>query len=360
MKRLLLLAALSGALFSCKPKEPEQPSLLTDFSQCTSPENCNETAIQLKDLYQQDPPRVLGDFEQDAAKLRKWIVTLRDAYFFNNQTDIPDDVRESEKLNMIKHAAALKSNAKLKELATILESELTALNITAGSKGQPYSKYVAITGTYGYELPNKGGSGQLAVSLLNHDSMKFQLVLVGPAPAYAEGYIENVAALLSGSVAEFKSSKFSTDCNLRFTFTANGVDIKAFDDAKSACGFAEGISPTHTYQLKNHDDPFLLGSNIRIAKNLQGRWVSTDDAQSEVSFEDGIFTMRYEGNVQERFPYQFYRTAPADMCGTAIDMPCFAVLGQDVVCYTILKVDEKSLELSMIGGTGKTLTFVKK
>ena len=44
----------------------------------------------------------------------------------------------------------------------------------------------------------------------------------------------------------------------------------------------------------------------------------------------------------------------------AVKMPCLKIIGQDAVCYSLIKADGKVLELSQIGGTGNTNRYVRK
>ncbi|MCC7504107.1 MAG: hypothetical protein IT259_02350, partial [Saprospiraceae bacterium] len=50
---------------------------------------------------------------------------------------------------------------------------------------------------------------------------------------------------------------------------------------------------------------------------------------------------------------------PAD-CNPVAPTPCLSVIGQDIVCYTVVKADAQTLELSMIGGRGNTLAFKRR
>ncbi|MBP6825620.1 MAG: hypothetical protein KA165_03575 [Saprospiraceae bacterium] len=92
---------------------------------------------------------------------------------------------------------------------------------------------------------------------------------------------------------------------------------------------------------------------------LQGDWVSTVDARSEISLKKGMFTETYGGEQMSRFPYQYFAQCPND-CNPAADVPCIKVAAQDNVCYVVVKADGKTLELSPIGGTGNTLVYRRK
>ncbi|NUO00266.1 MAG: hypothetical protein HUU01_06580 [Saprospiraceae bacterium] len=352
MKKAYFLLIFSAVIFSCKEKIP---SLTSDFAKCTS--NCEEAAVQLKDLYQQDPRRVLGDFGQDTALLRRWIDVLGEAWFYNAASGESETVRENVKQNMMMLASGLKNDAALKNAAALLEHELSLFDIVAGSEGAA-EEYLPLTGTYAYELPNDGGNGELKVSQLDSENIRFSLMIVGSAPAHNQGMIEGEANFVGQNVAEFKTTEFG-DCKLRFSFDREGVEIKTLAGDAAACGFGAGVMADNAYQIKSHEDPFLGQADAKMAKNLLGTWRSTDDPKSEIIFDKGLFTNRYDGSVLDGFPYQFYPKCPA-MCNPVADTPCFSIFGQDIVCYTVVKADGKNLEISMVGGKGNTLSYVKQ
>jgi len=352
MRKTGLLFILATFVFACQEKIP---SLTVDFAKCTT--NCGEAAIQLKDLYQQDPKRVLTDFGQDTALLHRWIETLSEAWFYNTATNENELQKERIKENMMMQASSLKSDPALKNAATWLETKLSELDIVAGSEGAA-EEYLPLTGTYAYELPDNKGSGEFKVSLVDGENFRFSLMIVGPAPAHNQGMMEGQAALVARNVAEFKTSEYG-DCLLRFTFDSEGLEIKTLAGDAAACGFGNGVRADNAYQIKSHDDPFLSKADAGMEQNLQGTWKSTQDPRSEIILENGVFTDRYDGKVLESFPYQFFPKCPA-MCNPVADMPCFSVFGQDNVCYVVIKADGKNLELSMIGGRGNTLSYVKK
>ncbi|MBK7938539.1 MAG: hypothetical protein IPJ82_16295 [Lewinellaceae bacterium] len=95
------------------------------------------------------------------------------------------------------------------------------------------------------------------------------------------------------------------------------------------------------------------------AIKLVGTWVSTDDTRSVISLENGIFTETYGGEQMSRFPYRYFAQCPQD-CNPVAETPCIKVIGQDDVCYVVVKSDESTLELSPIGGTGNTLVYRRK
>ena len=57
--------------------------------------------------------------------------------------------------------------------------------------------------------------------------------------------------------------------------------------------------------------------------------------------------------------YIYYPTCPKD-CNPIAKMPCLKIVGQDDVCFAIVKADGKSLDSSQIAGTSNTNHYVKK
>ncbi len=353
MKKIFWVSMMAISVVACKEKIP---SLTTDFEKCST--NCNEAATQLKDLFQQDPRRVLGDFKGDTTLLLRWVRTLGEAYFLSNETEDTETVKEQVKQNMMLLSAQLKSDGSLKTLATLLENELSFFDIIEGEDGAS-DEYVSLTGTYGYELPGNGGSGELKVSMIDDKSIRFSLKIVRPGSARNQGMMEGIAMLEKRNTASFKTNEYGGNCELHFAFDPEGVEIKTLSGDAATCGFNYGMSADNAYQIKDKADPFMSRAENKMAESLIGAWQSTEDPNSEISFEDGIFTSLYEGKVVERFPYQFYAHCP-EICEPVGDTPSFSVFGQDLVCYAIVSVGDKNLEISMIGGRGNTLAYVRK
>ena len=106
------------------------------------------------------------------------------------------------------------------------------------------------------------------------------------------------------------------------------------------------------------EQPALNEAETKTANSLNGNWKSTTDPKSVIRIADGKYTEEYDGKEVSSLPYVFYPSCPQD-CNPVGSVPCIKVVGQDDVCYTLVKVDAKNLELSMISGTGNTNRYVR-
>ncbi len=120
------------------------------------------------------------------------------------------------------------------------------------------------------------------------------------------------------------------------------------------------MSETEDPVVEPSDVPILSKKDSAAAANLIGEWQSTTDPKSSIKIANGTYMDSYVG--QKPMPamrYVYYPTCPKD-CNPIAKTPCLKVIGQDDVCYTIVKADGKTLALSQIGGTGNTNRYVKK
>ena len=99
---------------------------------------------------------------------------------------------------------------------------------------------------------------------------------------------------------------------------------------------------------------------MKVAANLEGEWQSKEDPKAGIKIQNGRFEYVYAGEKPEpSMRYIYYPTCPKD-CNPIAKMPCLKIVGQDDVCFSIVKADGKSLDISQIGGTGNTNHYVKK
>jgi len=106
------------------------------------------------------------------------------------------------------------------------------------------------------------------------------------------------------------------------------------------------------------EQPALNEAETKTANSLNGNWKSATDPKSVIRIADGKYTEEYDGKEVSSLPYVFYPTCPQD-CNPIESGSCIKVVGQDDVCYTLVFVDAKNLQLSMIGGTGNTNRYVR-
>jgi hypothetical protein len=138
-----------------------------------------------------------------------------------------------------------------------------------------------------------------------------------------------------------------------------GNTLTKVDCAKIEKDF-ESIKAMEKDQMFKYPDPVLSEKEAKVAEKLVGEWQSKDDPKAGVKMENGKFTFLYEGKTKDApMRYLFYPACPKD-CNPVAKMPCLKIIGQDDVCYSIMKADGKSLDISQIGGTGNTNRYVKK
>ncbi len=352
-----LCLSLSLLISSCKTNPPGPWEA---FTQCQNT-GCVDEALAVKDAFLKDPKAMFVKFEEAGQKGEDhfvgWLYMLRDSVLLNSDFS-PTGDRIAMQAAIIGAATGFESDPKFGDLAQSITSELGGLALSAELEDGMYD-FAAVTGTYVFELPSDGGSGELKVNRTDAENIRFELSVVAGPPAHNQGTMEGTARLSEMNVFDFETSEFEGTCKLRFIFDGEAVEIKTVEGDPSACGFGSGVRADNVYRMTSYEDPFLTGADAKTAKDLLGTWVSTTDEKSVVVIESGMYTDVYDGEEMGRTPYQYFPKCPA-FCNPVAEMPCLAVMGQDDICYTIVKVDAKNLELSMVGGTGNTLVFTKK
>ena len=94
---------------------------------------------------------------------------------------------------------------------------------------------------------------------------------------------------------------------------------------------------------------------------LQGRWVSTDDAKSEIKFEGDKRFDIYDGESLGGDVFILSNECTEDSNAKSNPEGQFIVAFSDesIFCYQIVILDDKNLELQF-QGRGNTLTYTKK
>jgi hypothetical protein len=109
-----------------------------------------------------------------------------------------------------------------------------------------------------------------------------------------------------------------------------------------------------------YPDPVLSEKDVKVVEKMQGMWQSKEDPKAGIKIENGRFSYVYEGQKPDpSMRYIYYPICPKD-CNPIAKMPCLKIIGQDDVCYSIVKADGKVLDISQIGGKGNTNQYVKK
>ena len=352
-----LCLALVLLVISCKTKPPGPWDA---FTKCAT-NACVAEAVAVKDAFLKDPKPIFEMFVETDKKgedhFNSWLFILRDSVLLNSSYS-PTEDRIAMQQAIIDAAKPFESDPKFGSFAKSIVSEIEVLALASELEDGMYD-FAPVTGAYVFELPNDGGSGELKVARIDGENIRFDLSVVAGPPAHNQGMMEGTAQLTEMNVYEYATTEFGGNCNLQFIFDGEAVEIKTLEGDPATCGFGNGVVADNVYRLSSFDDPFLTGADARIAKNLLGTWVSTEDEKSVVVIENGMYTDVYDGEEMDRMPYQYFPKCPA-FCDPIGETPCFSVMGQDDVCYAVVKADGKTLEISMIGGRGNTLSFVKK
>ncbi len=349
-----LCLALIFMLFSCKPPESGPWNA---FKKCAT-NACVKEVVAVTNAFLADPKPIFAKFKEGDATGEDhyigWLYILRDSVLRNSAYASTEE-RIALQQKIIGVAKPFESDAVYGDFAKSIVGEFEVLAIASELEDLP-ADYATITGTYAYELPNEDGSGELKVAVTDAENLQFSLDVVGKAPAHNQGMMEGSAKLVSMNVYEAKTTEFGGTCRLQFTFDGEAVEIKTLEGDPVACGFGNGVTADYVYRARSFDNPFLQGKDAKTAKNLLGTWVSTTDPKSEINLENGRYADIYDGENVGNAPYHFHPNCPKD-CSPVAATPCLVVSAQDNVCYTVVKADGKTLELSQIGGTGNTLVF---
>lgn len=355
MHRLVLSAFVAIAcmsFFSCQNK---QKDAWDAFTACGTTA-CVEEVLAVKDAFLNDPKAILSRFNESNEKgedhVVGWLYILRDSVLVNSNFA---SVEERFKLQqqIVEVAKPFQEDPQYKEFATMLVDEIGMLAIASELEDdivEPASE--PFIGTYSFELPNEGGSGELLVTQVSIDQIKFKLMVVGGKPAHNQGLLEGTANIL-GSAAEFSTTEFGGTCKLSFDFSSDAVKIETIEGDAAACGFGNGVSANGTYKRDGYTDPFLSAADAKKAAQLQGTWQSLDDPKAVIKIVDGKYLDVYDGEEVNTALNIYYPQCPKD-CNPVGAGACIKNIAQDEVCFAIVSVTAQNLELSQIGGTGNT------
>jgi hypothetical protein len=343
---------------SCKT---EPPGPWEAFVKCAT-NACVAEVVAVKDAFLHDPKAMLEKFDQAGQKGEDhfigWLYVLRDSVLLNSAYAGTEE-RFAMQQAIIEAAKAHEADPKYGELAKSIVGEIEVLAIASELEDLPADDFAPLTGTYAFELPNKGGTGELKVNRTDGENIRFDLLVVGGPPANNQGTMQGTAKLTSVNTYDASTTEFGGTCRLQFTFDQEAVEIKTLEGDPATCGFGNGVMADNVYRMTSYDDPFLSGADAKTAKNLQGAWVSTEDPKSELLIENGMYVEIYDGQEISRTPYHYFPTCPA-ACNPVDKLPCLAVMGQDDICYSVIDASGKNLSISMIGGRGNTLAFKRK
>ncbi len=364
MKPTLFIFALTVLLFSAC--QHQQPDAWARFTQCESTA-CTEEAIAVKDAFLKNPKEMLTKFNATYQKgedhVIGWLYLLRDSVLLQEKYG-SIETRTAMQQAIVAAAKPFEKDAQLGEMAQSVLQEIGGAAIAAGAEGlaedeDDAEEFLPLTGTYAYELPNNAGTGEARVSFAGAETIHFALSVVAGPPAYNQGEMEGVAKLTGINTYEYQTSEYGGSCRLQFVFGKETLNIKTLEGDDASCGFGHNVRADGTYAQLSHTDAFVSGPDAQTDLMIQGEWVSASDPKSSLNIKNGMYTESYEGKTMTQLPYQFFPKCPAD-CNPVAPSPCISVIGQDIICYTLVKVDKQNLELSMIGGRGNTLIFKRR
>ncbi|MGL4311033.1 MAG: hypothetical protein ACRCSU_11150 [Paracoccaceae bacterium] len=99
-----------------------------------------------------------------------------------------------------------------------------------------------------------------------------------------------------------------------------------------------------------------------LAADMQGMWVSDDDAQAAFEVVGTQMVDSYAGEVQASSLLTFAAECPDGLAGVGPVMIA-QVMGDDpgeMACYAIVSLADGALEMSLMGGTGNTLSYTRQ
>lgn len=343
-------------LLSCQPKGS---GAWQKFMDCANT-NCVAEVTAVKDEFLKDPKPLFEEFIKTDARGEDhfigWLYLLRDSVLLNSNY-APTEERFAMQQAIIAKAKEFEADQKYGEWAKSILSEVEMLAI-ASELEDVAPMEGGVTGTYSFELPNNAGSGELNILDNGDETIRFSLVVVGGPPSHNQGMMEGKAPL-KGNTATISTEEFGGKCVIDLTFTDGQVVAKTVTGGPSECGFGMNVMADGTYKLVDDLNPFRAEGGDPVPADMEGIWVSTTDPKSEVAIGNGKYTEIYETKEMSSTPFRYNKACPAD-CNPPAKVACIQLVGQDDVCYTVVKLNAKSLELSMIGGTGNTLVFKKK
>jgi hypothetical protein len=360
MKNFLFYAFLSVLFSACtNPVSTESPAWAA-FKKCAT-NACIKEAVDVKNAFLSNPQQLLTNFQATYEKgddhVIGWLYMVRDSLLLNPKM-ATIEARLALQQKLIAAAKPFENDPKVKEMAKSVMDEIGAAAIMSetedGEALDPSSD--PITGTYSYDKGDNG-NGDVSISQISADKFKFKISVTGGPPSHTGGYMEGTANLVQNK-GTYSTKEFNGECSLEFTF-GKDVTIKTLKGDPASCGFGMNVMADGVYPRKSHNDPFLSKKDAAAAAKLIGEWQSTTDPKSSIKIGDGVYQDVYVGtNPMPALRYIYSPMCPKD-CNPVAKTPCLRVIGQDDVCYTIVKADGKTLELSQIGGTGNTNKYVK-
>jgi hypothetical protein len=386
MKKQILLCLFLVSFFACQNNKPDSWEA---FQKCPDL-NCVKEVLAVKDDFLKNPQQVLTDFQATYEKgedhVIGWLFILRDSVLLN-----PKRGSKQERLAMqqaiIAAAQPFEKDAKVHEMASSVINELRIADIETGKIIDPMAETDEVTpsicyqynkdgehvscqlyisdngeysGYYHWYIDGKDGTqGVLESTGLNKDTLTLNHTYIQEGITATEVLLflktgNNLSQLITDIYDNEGNMVIADRTKLKLGNTLTQVDCEQVN---------ADLAPIRALEQDmyfRYPDPALTAKDEKVVDLLQGEWKSLDDPKAGIKIAEGRFSFLYEGQDPEpSLRYIYYPSCPED-CNPIAKMPCLKVIGQDDVCYTIVKADGKSLDISQIDGTGNTNRYVKK
>lgn len=353
-----LLLGISLLAFSCQPGG-NVPASWQKFMDCANTA-CVAEVVAVKDDYLKDPKPLFEEFiktdERGEDHFVGWLYILRDSVLVNSSYG-PTMDRFNMQQALIAKSREFENDPKYGTWAKSVIGELELLAI-ASELEDDIVEHMSITGTYTYDLPKDAGSGEIKIYPSDDGTVRYAISVVGPPPAHNQGMMEGNAPL-KDNVVTITNTEFGGKCVIEMTFADAEVVVKTLSGDSPTCGFGNNVMADGTYKLVDDLNPFMAEGGDPVPATMEGLWVSTTDPKSELAIGNGKYVEIYDTKEVSKLPFRYFEECPGD-CNPVANKSCIQVMGQDNICYVVVKTTAKVLELSMIGGTGNTLVYKAK
>jgi hypothetical protein len=391
MKHLFLFSFMSILFCCCTTSTETKSDAWAAFLNCPSGKDCMKEALAVKDAFLKNPQQVLTQFqatyEKGDDRVVGWLFMLRDSVLMNPKMGNIEE-RIAMQQAVVAAAKPFEKDTKVHEMAASVMAELGIADIKAGKVNDPMAAETDETslsfcyqfehqgehikcelfsaadgkfsGYYSWYIDGKDGTqGVLRGKNFNNDTLFAEHTYIQEGSTQTEDIVflkkgDNLTQL----VGELQDKNGKKVLKNRKALKA-GNTLTKVDCAKLTKDF-EHIREIEKDMIFAYPDPVLNEKEAKIAENLVGEWQSKDDPKAGIKMENGRFTYTYVGQKPDpSMRYIYYPTCPED-CNPVAKMPCLKIIGQDDVCFSIIKADGKSLDISQIRGTGNINHYVKK
>jgi hypothetical protein len=388
MKNNLLLSLMLIGFFACQTTAPTSDAW-TAFKICAT-NNCVKEAIAVKDDFLKNPQKVLTDFQATYEKgedhVIGWLYILRDSVLTNPNMGALD-ARMKMRDAIVAAAKPFENDPKVHEMAKSVVSEMSSTSIISETEDDDAHDMAETTSTFCYQFDHQGEhikcqlfsaangefTGYYTWYIEGKDGMHgvlkgknfFNDTLLADYTYIQEGYThtEEIVLLKKGdNLTRLEGEMYEKGGKMvirdKKKLKASNTLVKA-DCAKLTKDFKH-IRDMEKDMVFQYPDPELSEKDVKVVEKLQGEWQSKEDPKAGIKIENGRFSYVYAGQKPDpSMRYIYYPTCPKD-CNPVAKMPCLKIIGQDDVCYSIVKADGKVLDISQIGGKGNTNQYVKK